>query len=290
MASEASNLRSFGGARAHIARLLRRIQRHPAARRRWEKSTDLGPCCAITSFDKRVEQIRARIDSEHLRVFDGVMGRVDTAKLARLQDVYRDDFDPELPSNNDTRGVKYLDIAYWTADKLQRDHGLDLFDGCRRRILDIGCGAAHFGAVCEELGHEYVGIDISYDIGDSVAAILGLDRRILRLEAQELLPDSLGRFDMVTAFGSKFHHIGTEPNGAHICWTYEDWDYLLRDLTGNRMNYPGSLHFQVNGRQMTPDMSVSHEGLVDRIRAIGGRGRKDRTRMWLEVEGETGLI
>lgn len=250
---------------------------------------DLGACSPLIPFDERVVQIRKRVDARHVEIFDGVMKRVDRAELERLQRAYRDEFDAAKPLQNEGSGAKYLDIPYWTADKLQRDYGRDLLHGPPLRILDIGCGGGHFGALCEELGHEYVGIDLAYDVADKVSAMLGLDRRIYRLEPQQTLPESIGRFDLVSALAIKFHHIDTSPGGEQILWTDEDWDFFLRDVTGNRMFYPGTLHLQVNQRKLPSGKKAPLGDVLDRFEAIGARVSWPRSEIWLDVDGKTGL-
>ena len=252
----------------------------------------LGTPLPTAPFEERVEQIRLCLGSQSRAIFDRVVDRVDPAEVARLQLSHGHQFDISRPlaGGPQTGYVKYLDVAYWTADKIMRAETLGLFDTGPKRILDIGCGAGHFLAVCECLGHDAVGIDLSYPVGDAVAELLGVDRRITEVCPGSPLPANLGRFDIVTAFAIKFDERDCSAQGSSRYWTDADWDYFLRHVTGEMMCYPGLLHLQFNQRITIAGNKAAWKDGLAQFERLGARVAGRKSEIWLTVNRECGFL
>ena len=121
---------------------------------------------------------------------------------------------------------KYLDLERWMEINLRRvrDLGLDL--GGRKRVLDIGCGTGYFLYICQHLGHEVLGLDLDEEPGfTDMIALLGVPRKIWRIEAFQPLPDLGPRFDVITA-----HMICFNGHKSEQLWQSPQWEFFLNDL------------------------------------------------------------
>ncbi len=137
--------------------------------------------------------------------------------------------------------LKYLDCPFWIWHKLQKAVSLGLHKSEPLRIFDIGMGGGHFSYVCEKLGHEVKGIDIDIPEYGDVCALLGVHRKINRIEKTNSLPKDLGKFDFITAFASQFDYIK-----AGEYWSVDEWCLFIEDLSETMLNRPGKLHFNPN--------------------------------------------
>jgi SAM-dependent methyltransferase len=123
---------------------------------------------------------------------------------------------------------------------LARELGLDR--GPPRRVLDIGTAGGHFAFVCRHFGHDVVAIDIENPLLEDIAACLGVQRTIARVEPYRPLPDLGKRFDLITACNTTFNERGDPP----VYWTPAEWQFLLNDLITDRLRYPGELYIKLN--------------------------------------------
>ena len=238
----------------------------------------------LTKFDQRVREIGSELNPERRKIFDKVMENVDTEQLAELQQLYAD----RISDNPFAGFTKYLDLPFWVADKIDRAQTLGLHTS-GGRLLDLGTGAGHFLAVCTALGHECIGLDVENKISASLARALNVDRRVLPIMPQIPLPEELGQFDCVTAFAIKFDMIGTDDNGAGIYWTKEDWSYLLRDLTEDRMQLPGLIHLQLNSRLTASGKRESFSEVLSWFEAIGASVNSSRSEISLRAKESLSL-
>ena len=179
------------------------------------------------------------------------------------------DFDPGSK-------LKYLDVPYWTWLRLTevRNIGLDL--SSPKRILDLGCGCAHFALLLRALGHSYVGTDIDEPFYIEMCEALEINRISHCIDRNKALPDFGGPFDLVTAFDICFNYVGTVPgkegfNGNRIVYfSAQDWTNFLNDLCG-QMKYSGRIFFIPNQR-LRLDGSYGHEPeLLTHFQNIGAK-------------------
>lgn len=191
---------------------------------------------------ERAREVRETVTGDALPAYDRMIASLDPARVAALQDKYREelqDFDPI--------GIyKYADLPFWLARSimLARRLGLDTAPPCR--ILDIGMGPGHLAAVAQALGHRVTGTDISVPFYDDVADALGVDRRIAPVERGKPHPDVGGPFDRILIVWQVFDYIREYPDGSRDYWPVEDWALLLRDLARNHAAADGTIHLELN--------------------------------------------
>ena len=154
---------------------------------------------------------------------------------------------------------KYLDIPYWTAHKLSIARRLQLLSGPPRALLDLGTGAAHILRVAVDHGHTAIGIDIEDPIYADVARVLGVDRRVHRIDRHVKLPNFGQKFDVVTSMWIKYDDM-TSGNTLKY-WDIADWAFQLNDIVENQLKFPARIYFALNAQrradgQYTLDQAV----------------------------------
>ena len=121
---------------------------------------------------------------------------------------------------------KYLDLKLWMEINLQRVRNLGLDLGGRKRVLDIGCGTGYFLYICQYLGHDVLGLDLDEEPGfTEMIQLLGVRRKIWRVEAFQPLPDLGPKFDVITA-----HMICFNGHKSDKLWQIPQWEFFLDDL------------------------------------------------------------
>ena len=121
---------------------------------------------------------------------------------------------------------KYLDLKLWMEINLQRVRNLGLDLGGRKRVLDIGCGTGYFLYICQYLGHDVLGLDLDEEPGfTEMIQLLGVQRKIWRVEAFQRLPDLGPKFDVITA-----HMICFNGHKSDKLWQIPQWEFFLDDL------------------------------------------------------------
>ncbi|MBV8186457.1 MAG: class I SAM-dependent methyltransferase [Alphaproteobacteria bacterium] len=171
-----------------------------------------------------------------------LMAEVDDARLAAVRATFAG---PMQRASAESR-YKYLDVAYFTLQKLKLAHALGLDRGPPRRVLDIGTGAGHFPFVLRHFGHEVVAIDIADPVYEGVAACLGVRRTLVRIEPEVPLPELGGRFDLVVAYATTFNVKRTGRGEPRRYWSLAEWQFLFDDLCGNQLRRPGRMFVQLN--------------------------------------------
>src|SRR5438874_5568367 len=137
---------------------------------------------------------------------------------------------------------KYLEIERWMEINLKRvrDLGLDL--GGRKRVLDIGCGTGYFLYICQYLDHDVLGLDLDEEPGfTEMIQLLGVKRRIWRVEAFQPLPDLGPKFDVIAA-----HMICFNGHKSDKLWRISEWEYFLDDLAENHLEPGGQVCLELN--------------------------------------------
>ena len=179
--------------------------------------------------------------------------RVDQPAMAALAERHRSAL---LPGQNWT---KYFEAERWLKLNIRRaqDIGVDRSRKYPLRVLDLGSGAGYFLFVVRELGHTGIGLDLPEPsfYGD-IFQEFGLERIVSRVEAFQLLPESLlagGKFDLVTAFSIAFN-----GHKSPALWRPAEWDFLLNDLRDRFLLPGGRIYFDLNpehdGSFMTPEL------------------------------------
>ncbi|MEO8926241.1 MAG: hypothetical protein ABI306_03675 [Caulobacteraceae bacterium] len=235
----------------------------------------------LEPLDRRVAEVEASIASpEFKKIFRAAVDRIDAEEYLRLQAKWQE----HLVHFNPKFVYKYFDVCFWIKDKIQRAKRLDLFDRPALRILDLGTGAGHFPAVCAALGHEVVGLDVEVALYADLARLMKVDRRIFALAPRRPLPD-LGRFDVVTGVAVSFDSLGRDGAQARRYWTLDDWAWLIRHLSEERMRYPGRLYFELNYQVLADGALRYDQALLQACAAAGAEVLADKGRISFAVNG-----
>ncbi len=136
---------------------------------------------------------------------------------------------------------KYLELPRWIEANLKRIRDLELDLGGRKRVLDIGSGTGYFLYICGLLGHDAVGIDLDETpmFNESIE-LLGVDRRVWRVQPFIPLPDLGVNFDVITA-----HMICFNGHKSEALWATREWAFFLDDL-GARLKRGGKIWLEFN--------------------------------------------
>ena len=175
-----------------------------------------------------------------MRILRALMATVDTARLEALRAKYAGPIATAHPDSP----YKYLDAAFYVLQKLQLARQLGLDKGPPRRVLDIGTAGGHFPFVCRFFGHQVVAIDVDNPLYESIAACLGIQRTILRVEPDKPLPALGERFDLIVACNITFNEKDQATPRAY--WSLAEWQYFLDDIVGNHLRSPGTLYVKLN--------------------------------------------
>lgn len=136
---------------------------------------------------------------------------------------------------------KYLDLKPWMEINLQRVRNLGLDLGGRKRVLDIGSGTGYFLYICQYLGHDVLGLDLDEEPGfTEMIQLLGVKRKIWRIEAYKPLPNLGPKFDVITA-----HMICFNGHKSDKLWKIPEWEFFLDDLT-KHLTADGQICLELN--------------------------------------------
>jgi SAM-dependent methyltransferase len=170
--------------------------------------------------------------------------RFDAARITKTIDAeaFRKIYQRHAMKDPGDAWPKYLEIEPWMEINLRRvrDLGLDL--GGPKRVLDIGCGTGYFLYICRFLGHDTLGLDLDEESGfTEMIELLGLKRRIWRIEAFKPLPDLGPKFDVIAA-----HMICFNGHKSDRLWKIEEWEFFLNDLAKNQLRSGGQICLELN--------------------------------------------
>lgn len=150
---------------------------------------------------------------------DAIIRTIDPAKFERVRARHGKEHPGEEPP-------KYLELPTWIDVNLRRIRDLELDAGRRRRVLDLGSGTGYFLYICELLGHEGVGIDLDeMPMFNEMIDLLGVERKVWRVEPFVPLPELGAPFDLITGFQICFNGHRSEQ-----LWRVREWEFFLNDL------------------------------------------------------------
>lgn len=136
---------------------------------------------------------------------------------------------------------KYLELEKWMEINLRRVRDLRLDLGSKKRVLDIGCGTGYFLYICQYLGHDVLGLDLDEEPGfTEMVRLLGVKRKIWRIEAYEPLPDLGPKFDVIAT-----HMICFNGHKTDKLWQIPEWEFFLDDLA-RHLNPRGKICLELN--------------------------------------------
>ena len=162
---------------------------------------------------------------------------------------------------------KYIDIPYWTAHKLPMAKKLGLTSGPPKALLDLGTGAAHILRIAVDHGHSAVGIDIEEATYADIARLLGVDRRVHRVDRQTKLPDFGRKFDIVSSIWIKYDDMSVGDD-LHY-WENADWAFQFNDIVDNHLKYPGRIHFVLNAQRRASGKYVLDQDALSWMQSQG---------------------
>jgi SAM-dependent methyltransferase len=171
--------------------------------------------------------------SARRHVKQALLGRAplgfDAARITKTidQEKFRKIYQRHAVADPGDAWPKYLDLQPWMEINLQRVRNLGLDLGGRKRVLDIGSGTGYFLYICQYLGHDVLGLDLDEEPGfTEMIELLGVKRKVWRVEAFKPLPDLGPKFDVITA-----HMICFNGHKSDKLWKIPEWEFFLDDLT-----------------------------------------------------------
>lgn len=141
-----------------------------------------------------------------------------------------------------SKPAKFLDLTAWMRHKYALCKTLGLDRESPMRILDIGCGPSHFGAVARYFGHEVVGLDVPANAlyGD-LNDFFDLRRFVHPVRAMRPLPADLGRYDQITALSANFYQKEDET-----LFTVDEWRFFMQNIARDHLSPGGTIFFNLN--------------------------------------------
>jgi SAM-dependent methyltransferase len=170
--------------------------------------------------------------------------RFDAARITKTVDPekFRQVYQRHAVADPGDAWPKYLDLEPWMEINLRRvrDLGLDL--GGRKRVLDIGCGTGYFLYINQYLGHDVLGLDLDEEPGfKEMIELLGVKRKIWRVEAFQPLPHLGTKFDVIAA-----HMICFNGHKSDQLWKIPEWQFFLNDLAARQLKPGGQICLELN--------------------------------------------
>jgi len=231
-----------------------------------------------TSVAYHTEQIYLNMK---LAVQDRVYGSVQTEFVLTPENILRHFDGPQFKEIQKQYGTteptddnrKYISWPLvWLEKNINRIRAVGLQSGIKKNVLDIGCGVGYFLYICGKLGHRAIGLDLDDDdLFRKMIALLGVERRIVKIDAFVPLPDFGIKFDLVTAHLVCFNG---HKNYAAPLWTPKEWRYFLTNLC-QHLNPDAEVYFELNcefdGTFMTPELRAWFENVIHAKLSASGR-------------------
>ncbi|MFB0490077.1 SAM-dependent methyltransferase [Methylobacterium sp. OAE515] len=159
---------------------------------------------------------------------------------------------------------KYLNYELYIPVYFNDMIRLELNEGSRLRILDLGTGFGYYPYICSAFGHDAEAIDIdTLQLYNEVTLALGVKRTVCRINAFEPLALNHGRFDLIMAFATCFNN-NSSPN----LWGQQEWYFFLNDLVQKNLCEDGRLFFRINPE---PDGGMGSTGVEQMMNALGAQ-------------------
>ena len=97
--------------------------------------------------------------------------------------------------------------------------------------------------IAKQFGHSGIGLDVAdHPVSDELVDLFGIQRKVWRIKAFELLPDFGRKFDWITAFSTAFHR---SADGS-VPWGPDEWNFFLNDLFERLLKPGGEVYFEIN--------------------------------------------
>lgn len=185
---------------------------------------------ARETYDRAARKVRHALSPLSV---GALLGGIDQERLRDIQARYGN-----APDNY----AKYADIRRWLERHIKRVQHLGLDRAAPKSILDLGCGGGFFLYICRRLGHVGQGLDIDeLPLLRELVDLLGVRRTTWRIEAFRRLPDLGAKFDLITAFSTRFNRDAEDRR----VWAVEEWGFFLDDLT-THLAPGGKIFLEIN--------------------------------------------
>jgi SAM-dependent methyltransferase len=164
--------------------------------------------------------------------------------------------------------AKYADVERWLRRHIRRVQDLRLNRSAPKSILDLGCGGGFFLFIARRFGHTGQGLDIDeFPLLGELLELLKVPRKIWRIQAFQPLPDLGRKFDLITAFSTRFNRDAEDRR----TWGVEEWRFFLDDLAG-QLAPGGEIFLEINSGKTR---SFYSEAVRELFRARGAKLERD---------------
>ena len=162
-----------------------------------------------------------------------LLARIDQNRLREMQQRY---------ASSPLNYAKYADVARWLKRHVAKVQDLHLHRLPPKEILDLGCGGGFFLFIARQFGHSGVGLDVDeFPLFQELTSLLEVPRVVYTIEPFRLLPVFDRKFDLITAFSTRFNRDRVDQ---HV-WGVKEWNFFLDDL-GRRLKAGGQVFFEIN--------------------------------------------
>ena len=193
-----------------------------------------------------------------------LLARIDQNRLREMQRRY---------ASSPLNYAKYADVARWLKRHVAKVQDLQLHRVPPKEILDLGCGGGFFLFIARQFGHSGVGLDVDeFPLFQELTSLLEVPRVVYTIEPFRLLPVFDRKFDLITAFSTRFNRDRVDQ---HV-WGAKEWNFFLDDL-GGRLKPGGQVFFEINSGKVTRYYPDEVRDLFRRRRAT-----LERDYVWFE--------
>jgi cyclopropane fatty-acyl-phospholipid synthase-like methyltransferase len=162
-----------------------------------------------------------------------LLAQIDHTELRAIQQRY---------ASSPLNYAKYADVARWLRRHVAKVQDLRLHRAAPKQILDLGCGGGFFLFICRHYGHSVTGLDLDeFPLLRELTGLLQVPRVNWTIEPFQSLPDFGQKFDLITAFSTRFNR----DREDRFIWGLEEWGFFLDDLS-SRLAPGGQVFFEIN--------------------------------------------